>query len=588
MLRSRFFWKLYAGYAALVLATTMIIGILVQQQLQASMMADVEAGLRSMAALAAPHATEAFRRQIAVDIQQQIERLGRETNTRFTLVLPGGEVLADSDENPQVMENHADRPEIVAALSQPYGVSRRFSRTLQQSLLYVALAVRDGDELLGVVRVSIPLADLQARLASLRKTILVGAAAGIIVALALGLVVARRITAPLAEMTEVAEALGGGAYGRRVRVHKRDEIGTLGDTLNRLADELTRRIATLANERAQLGAMLAGMQEGVVGVDHEDRIVFSNAAGRRLLNLGENSDGRKLWEMTRVPGLTELLSAAHHSHAAAREEIRLHGGSEETVLDARATPFETEEEEGIVLVLYDITNLRRLERIRTDFVANVSHDLKTPLTSIQGYVETLLAGALHDDDHNVRFLGKIDHQVTRLGNLVSDLLSLARIESPAEILELTEVAWPPLIEVALQQHRESMERKELNCTVPPPTAAVTVRGNRAAMAQILDNLLENAINYTPAGGTISIRTFVDSDRGGLLIEDTGCGIPADSLDRIFERFYRADSARSREVGGTGLGLAIVKHLVQKMGGQVHVESELGKGSRFTVLLPLAS
>lgn len=589
MLRSRFFWKLYLTYVALVLVTSAIIGLLVNVQLQASLIDDVEGGLRRAALLMAPHAAEALQQRASGDIRHQVETLGRETETRITLVLPDGRVLADSEHAPESMENHGDRPEIVASRSQPFGVARRFSSTLQESLLYVSRAVRVNDRLVGFVRTSIPLSQVDTRLSALRRTIAFGAGVGILVALAAGLVVAQRITSPVAEMTAVAEALGQGEYDRRVESQPSDEIGVLGATLNRLADELTRRLATLAQERAQLGAMVAGIQEGVLAVDSEDRIVFSNEAVRRLLRASEAElDGRRLSELTRLSELSDLLAAAGQHGEPAREEIALHRNIGDIVLDARATLYEADGERGVVMVLYDITNLRRLEQIRTDFVANVSHELKTPLTSIGGYVETLLSGAIHDEEYNVRFLQRIDDQVARINNLVSDLLSLARIESHEEAILLSPIDWEPLVSAAVQRHAPAMARKHINHHVGVPAEPVVVLGDDEAMTQILDNLLDNAIKYTPEGGSVTMRLASSGPFGTMEVEDTGIGIREKHHERIFERFYRVDKARSRELGGTGLGLSIVKHLVRRLHGEISVESEVARGSRFTITLPLAS
>jgi len=589
VLRSRFFWKLYITYAALVLITSAIIGVAVQQQLRSALIDDVEADLRNMALLLDPHAAEAFRDEAAGDIQSQVQILGRETGARITLILPAGEVLADSAQEPAGMENHGDRPEIIAALTDPFGVSRRFSGTLRESLLYIARAVRDADEVIGVVRVSIPLSDVDARLLALRATVLFGAGVGVLVALAIGLLVAHRITSPISEMTEVAEALGEGDYSRRVESRPGDEIGVLGDTMNRLADELTRRIAGLGHERAQLEAMVAGMQEGVLAVDHEGRVVFCNQAVRRLLDVDDEIiEGQTLLDLAPVPELHELLTAADERQTPGRRELTVRGRAGDIVMDARATPFEADEEGGVVVVLYDITNLRRLQQIRTDFVANVSHELKTPLTSIKGYVETLLSGAIHDDENNMRFLGKIENQVNRLTNLVSDLLGLAQIESPAEAISLTPIDWAPLISETVQRHEPGIAAKRLDLSLDLPDHPVRIQGDDEALTQILDNLLDNAIKYTPEGGSISVRLSQRESRAVLEMEDSGIGIPKGDFERIFERFYRVDKARSRELGGTGLGLSIVKHLVRGLRGEIRVESRVAHGSLFTVLLPLAA
>jgi two-component system phosphate regulon sensor histidine kinase PhoR len=258
----------------------------------------------------------------------------------------------------------------------------------------------------------------------------------------------------------------------------------------------------------------------------------------------------------------------------------------ERIVDVHASPFRGGDRSGLVLVLHDISELRRLERIRRDFVANVSHELKTPLTSIKGFIETLLAGALHDEHNNERFLRRIDWNVDRLTHLVADLLSLARIESGATIQRVP-VDWRRILTDVLRRHEEAIRSKGLELQVAGTTEAVLVAGDPEAMTQVLENLVDNAVKYTTNNGRIRVQLFTREGIASLIVEDTGIGIPSAELDRVFERFYRVDKARSREVGGTGLGLSIVKHLVMAMGGTVRVASDVGRGSRFTVDLPAA-
>ena len=585
--RSRFFWKLYATYALLVLATTVVVGVLVQYQMARSLLAEVVGSLRDKTLLVEPYAERLFAGGVSGNVEWELSHLGQQTGIRITLIGPDGTVLADSDEDPALMDNHGERPEVLAARSSPFGISRRYSRTLGHYMLYVARTVRDGEVITGTVRTSMSLRAVYRRLTAMRLTIAIGAALAVLVALLVGIMVARWVTAPIAEITTVASAMRDGQYGARVRSMPPDEIGLLGDTLNRLGAEVTRRIATISHDQAQLRAIIAGMVEGVIAVDDQDRILQCNLAASRLLGIEDlAAPGRRLWELIRLADLVELLKEARSSSEPVGREIVVYRDAAELVLEAHATAFNTPEAGGLVIVLHDISNIRRLERLRRDFVANVSHELKTPLTSIKGYVETLLNGALHDEGNNVRFLEKIDTHVARLVDLVRDLLSLASIESRQETLPLAPVDWRPILEGALRHHEAAFNRKELTCTLTGQCGPVL--GEPEAMTQIVDNLLDNAIKYTPAQGTISIRLSKDGAYGKLEVEDTGIGIPAEDQDRIFERFYRVDKARSRALGGTGLGLSIVKHFVQAMNGHVHVESQPGEGARFVVLLARAA
>jgi two-component system phosphate regulon sensor histidine kinase PhoR len=332
--------------------------------------------------------------------------------------------------------------------------------------------------------------------------------------------------------------------------------------------------------------MIAGMVEGVVAVDDEDRVLYCNGAARHLLGIdGASLSGRRLWEAVRLASLVEMLGEARARREPIHRELIVHAGQREAVLEAHATAFNTRDGGGLVMVLHDISDLRKLERIRRDFVANVSHELKTPLTSIKGYVETLLTGALHDEQNNVRFLEKIDAHVSRLSDLVQDLLSLASIEAREGKLTPGPVDWGPIVDSAIRRHEGAFDRKHLSRSVVGHCP--TVLGEAEGMTQVVDNLLDNAIKYTPEGGAVCIRLSANETQGRLEVEDTGIGIPEEDRHRVFERFYRVDKARSRELGGTGLGLSIVKHFVHAMNGSVQVESHVGRGSRFVVSLPLA-
>jgi two-component system phosphate regulon sensor histidine kinase PhoR len=330
------------------------------------------------------------------------------------------------------------------------------------------------------------------------------------------------------------------------------------------------------------------MIEGVVAVDEEDRVAFINGAARELLELGERApEGVSLWSLAPIRELQELLEHARATGAHEVREVELYRGGKERVFQAHASPFQGGGKVGFVLVLHDISELRRLERVRRDFVANVSHELKTPLTSIQGFVETLLSGALHDEQNNVRFLRTIEANVKRLTRLVSDLLSLARIESGQLVIDSAAVDWREVLDQVLRLREPALTAKKLTLEVRGREQPLRVRGDREAMTQVLDNLVDNAIQYTPTPGRIVVRLSRKNGQGAVAVEDTGIGIPSADLDRVFERFYRVDKARSRAAGGTGLGLSIVKNLVLRMDGEVSVASVEGQGSTFTVVLPLA-
>jgi len=587
ILHSPFFWRLAAAFGAVVVLTGVLVGWLVELRLERSLLADLERKLATDCRILAPRATDDL-------LAGEGERLAREfagmgaAGVRLTLIAADGHVWADTHEEPARMDDHSSRPEVLQARATGQGSARRRSHTIGEEMLFVAMRLDGPLGVLGFVRASLPIDEVEQALGAARRSVLTGTIAGVLVALALGLVLARRLTRPIAVLTGVAAELTAGNYQSRVRIDRQDELGELGSALNLLGAEITRRIAALSQEDAQLKAMLASMIEGVVAIDDGDRIAFINQAARELVDAGsDEARGRSLWELVPVRELEGLIARARDSGGHVEDELDLFRGTRERILQVHASPFQGGGAGGVVLVLHDISELRRLERVRRDFVANVSHELKTPLTSIQGFVETLLSGAIHDQDNNVRFLQRIEVNVRRLTSLVSDLLSLAKIESGQLVVERGPVDWRDVLEGVLRLRESALTKKGLTLEIVGRERAVLVRGDREAMTQVLDNLLDNAIQYSNAPGRIVVRFWSEKKRGFVSVTDPGIGIPPADLDRIFERFYRVDKARSRAVGGTGLGLSIVKNLVLRMEGEVKVESVEGKGSTFTVELPVA-
>ena len=614
--RSRYFWRVFLSFMLVLAVTGLLIDQLMGQRIKGLLTEALQDQLVEASVLLESYASDLMQEPTAPDAatgmqaQELVRELGDKTELRVTLILPDGRVVADSYEDASVMENHGARPEVVAALSEGLGRSQRESKTTNQRMLYLARRIggaprapgspgagRDGGaDVRGVLRLAIPMRRIEGQLADTRGKLVLSLVLGLLFALILGVVIARRAAAPIVAMTRAAAAIRDGAYDTEVPlVGRRDEVGMLGDTLRDLGAEVTRRIATISEDDEQLRAMLAGMVEGVVAVDDEDRVLFCNGAARRLLGLDLDPRARPLLQQSPLPGLEELLQTARAQRSTARVEIESH--DQDTVINAHASPFQTRprsgkeaneldvERAGLVVVLHDVTHLRRLENIRRDFVANVSHELKTPLAAIKGFVETLLGGAIHDEGNNERFLERIDANVDRLTHLVTDLLSLARIESTDSGTEQIPVDWREVIDAVLHRHQGVAEKKGL-MLLSSASDPLVVLGDPEAMTQVLENLVDNAVKYTPEG-TVEVTIQEEGGNGVLRVRDTGLGIPPDDIDRIFERFYRVDKARSREVGGTGLGLSIVKHLALSMGGDVKVQSEPGRGTTFAVRLPLA-
>jgi two-component system phosphate regulon sensor histidine kinase PhoR len=402
-----------------------------------------------------------------------------------------------------------------------------------------------------------------------------------------------RVIRPVTTLNQAADALAIGDYGHRIYVPNRDELGRLAGTLNRMSQDMHARTTQLSQTAARQSTVLGGMIEGVVAVDARQRIVLANEAARRLFDFRPPTvEGRSLLEVIRNHALHEAVTTALTTSEPLRFELRRAGPPAMSV-DIHVQPLPGEPCPGVVLVIHDTTALRRLESIRREFVANVSHELKTPLSSIKAYTETLQNGALSDPETSKRFLGRIEEQTERLTRLIMDMLMLARIESDHQAFEIVTIDVPPVVQKCMDNYRSAAEAKQITMLAKADEseasagAACRVKADREGLREILDNLLDNAIKYTPEGGSVSVLWRSNGTLAQIAVRDSGIGIKPEDQERIFERFYRVDKARSRELGGTGLGLSIVKHLAQSMNGAVAVESEVGKGSVFTVELPTA-
>jgi two-component system phosphate regulon sensor histidine kinase PhoR len=489
------------------------------------------------------------------------------------------------------MQDHHDRPEILRAVSRGEGAAEHLSASLGEVYRYFAARVDVDGKPAGIVRSSMPLASIRATTVGQQRLIWGTAAVMFLVALGLASWILARIVEPVAAIGKAVDAITGGDFQHRTYVPNRDELGQLAGKLNRLSQELDNRIAQLTASHERQATVLGGMIEGVIAVDRRERVLFANAAAGRLFDFRPAIvEGRPLLEVVRNHTLEEAVSAALATRQPQRLETTQES-SDKTSVAIQATPLSGDPCPGVVIVMHDTTELRRLESLRRDFVANVSHELKTPLSSIKAYAETLRNGALDDRAASVAFVERIQEQAERLHHLILDLLSLARIESAQQVFEIVPVSIQEVVDACLENYRGAADAKRIALVAEPQHPGCFVRADKEGLREILDNLVDNAIKYTPDGGRVVVRWRAIDDAGSKIatieVEDTGIGIATDALPRVFERFYRVDKARSRELGGTGLGLAIVKHLAQSFGGGVSAASESGRGSTFRVTLPLA-
>jgi two-component system phosphate regulon sensor histidine kinase PhoR len=589
MLRSRFLWKLYAGYVVVILLTISIVGVIIARHIVDESLHETRRALQARAILLRALAGPLFDSAANGELQQRLRLLGTAIETRFTVIQRDGTVVADSEEEPAHMDNHANRPEVEAARTFGTGTSTRYSHTVAMRMMYLVLPVHRDGHLIGYVRTALPLKIIDERLANLRQIVILGASIAATVGLLLSFFVVRRMTRPLTSVTTTAALIAGENYDQQVRARSRDEIGAIADAFNRLVVRLRERMEALAKEHNQLLAVLGSMVEGVIAVDHDERVVHMNrAAGTMLRTDHDTSVGKPIWEITRVRAVVETIAEATRGEEEVTCEARVVEPPREQVIEMHASPLRTTDgkEAGAVVVLHDITELRRLEHLRRDFVANVSHELKTPVTAIKGFIETLRDGALDNREQAERFLGIVARHADRLHAIIEDLLSLSRLDQGGEDAELprTDEALAEVCQVAVQDCAIKAAEKHISVSIACE-ATLRARINAPLIEQAIVNLLDNAIKYSKAGSTVWIEATREADWVKLRVRDVGVGIPREHLPRLFERFYRVDKARSREHGGTGLGLAIVKHIALVHGGQVSVESTVEQGSTFTLVLP---
>jgi two-component system phosphate regulon sensor histidine kinase PhoR len=517
------------------------------------------------------------------------DELGRSAEVHVTLVRRDGAMLADSEAplvEPARLESHVDPPEVQQALEKGESSGEHDSDTTEHRVFYAAVAFEREGAVAGVARVAQHVREVNPAIADVRRLLWRGSAIALVLALVLSHVVAKRMSAAVGELTEAARRMTDGDLSVRTRLVGHDELAELGHALDRLARGLAMTLGQLRAERDLQGRILAAMQEGVVVVDPDGRIVLVNPALRSMLLLGSDPVGKLLIETVRHAQLEDLLvSVREEPSETNRIEIELPGLKPRRLL-VHAAPL-SGDDEGLLVVFVDVTELRRLESLRRDFVANASHELRTPIAAVRSATETLRSGALEDPGVAARFVDIIERNAQRLQSLLEDMLELSKLESNEFKLKRERVELGSVVPIVLALFRERAEKKAVRLTAELARGSAAVAADSRALEHVLSNLVDNAVKYCPAGTRVIVSASLVGDRVHLVVSDTGPGIPAEHLPRVFERFYRVDAGRSRELGGTGLGLSIVKHMVEAMSGRVWVESEVGRGSTFTVSLPSA-
>ncbi len=521
-------------------------------------------------------------------LESLVKNLSSKIKSRITIIDRKGQVLADSQkllkEIPE-MENHASRPEVKLALSGLIGEEIRYSSTLKMKMLYIAVPINSAAGITGVIRLALSLTNVERMLAGIRNAIIYSILIALALAIILGILMTSGIIRPINKIINVSRKFSSGDFSHKIHHNSGDEIGELAATLNKMAEDIEDKVKAVNLQGQQLGAIFNSMIEGVIVTDEQGCIISVNQAVEKIFAISkQETKGKFFLEAIHNNDIAAIISAVTKTGKPVSKEITLVYPLQ-GIFEINVNPiFDGLVVSGCLAVVHDITEIRRLETMRRDFVANVSHELKTPLTSIKGFVETLLEGALEDKENNRNFLKIIQEHAQRLENLVNDLLSLSHLESKGMIIEKSDFNFSSLVKEVLIVFSAQIKDKSVEVINQLPQELV-VKGDRKRIEQVLINLIDNAIKFNRNKGSIKIYCQDQAGHLKVVIEDSGVGVPQNDVARIFERFYRVDKARSRQLGGTGLGLSIVKHIIELHGGSIGVESTEGLGSKFWFSLP---
>ena len=590
MRKNKLIWQLFPAQILILTGVILVVswyGSLALRQFYVDQKIE---GLEARSRLLLPQVAELYLAGKFQRLEEMCRAAGRPAATRITVVDPEGKVICDSTRDAESMDNHRLRPEIVTALSGEVGSSQRYSATTNQFMLYVAIPIFKANRVAGVLRTSIPRTSVDRNLRNFFWRIALGLLVVLVLAIGVALLATRRISRPLEEMTAGALRYAGGDFSRKIAASGSEEVTSLAQAMNRMAAELNQRLHKAVSQRNELETVLASMIEGVIAVDLEARVLYLNEAAARQFDVSPfAAQGSNILEVVRNMELLRFIQKTLGGAEPVEGTLMINRSrSDERLLQLHGAQLVDAEKKqiGALIVCHDVTRLLRLENLRRDFVANVSHELKTPITSIKGYVETLLPEVEEGQPHFREFLEIILKHANRLQAIVEDLLTLSRIEqeSRRQEIQLAEAPINDVLAEAIEACAAKAADKGIEISLRCP-ADLRGRINPPLLEQAVSNLLDNAIKYSPPESVVQVAAESDEESIQLRVVDQGPGIPDQHLPRLFERFYVIDKARSRKLGGTGLGLAIVKHIVQSHGGQIQVASEPGRGSTFTIILP---
>ena len=575
--QSKLLWQVWGLLCALVLISALSIGYFAAQQVASDARAAIEESLAHQVQLLKQFYNPLILQEAALPVIQSEQRI--------TILGPDGTVLSDNREDAGLMENHLKRPEIIAASAIGLGIAQRYSTTLEQDMLYVALALGSPDAPTGYVRVSTPLTSIEQKVNAMRLQVNLLTGAFTFIAILIGLYFARRIVLPVLRMTQASALMASGEFSLRLDEGHANELGSLARALNKLAAGTQAKIEEVAARQNELTVVLQGMTEGIIALNADQAVIQMNRSAATILNLEQSSVLNKPFQSLSIArDLGEIVTAGFTATGPQFQTMTL-GGRRIEVSGLRLGDASVE---GMILVLRDTTELQRLERVRTDFVANASHELKTPISALRGFVDTVIDDTEMPTETRRSFLVRSQQQIHRLASIVQDLLQLSRLDtgySPDS--DKTLVLSDVVHQVYLTKITDAeIKQVQLIYETSPDCQQHRIQGRADDLALMLSNLIDNAIKYSDHGGTVSLTLAMNGE--GLIqfnVTDQGVGIPAEEHDKIFERFYRVDPARSRNKGGTGLGLSIVKHVVERYQGRIKLVSRPGQGASFSVTFP---
>jgi two-component system, OmpR family, phosphate regulon sensor histidine kinase PhoR len=580
--------KIFAYIMSVLLITLVISGFFTVQTIKKVNFSSIEEKLGSEAYILSQVLAADLQSSDIRHMKSTLDDISKELHVRITVIDNRGMVLGETSYDPRNMENHLQRQEIQEALQGAVGKEIRYSTTMKADLMYIAQPIYNADNVIGVVRLSTPIKEIEGMMKSINTNLLIALIPGLILSLLLVYRISVSITRPIKEIKNAAVDITHGKLDRSINIISSDEIGELAKAIDFMAASLKEKINSIKDKNTKMEAILSSVVNGIIAVDSHENILFINPMALKMLNITEvDIVGKHLLQVIRNNKIDNMIKSILENRRFEENEITVSYLEEKTFrLYSNAIKHPGSDEIiGIIIIIQDVTEIKRLEKMRSEFVANVSHELKTPLTSIKGFVETLKLGAIEDNEATIRFLNIIEDEADRLNRLITDILSLSELETKKTKprLELINTTDKIMEIVSMLQNQAGKKNISLKTNIAADVS--TLKGDSDQFKQMLINLIDNAVKYTTEGGVVEVAAYNSESNVVIRIKDNGIGIPKEHIPRLFERFYRVDKARSRNVGGTGLGLAIVKYIAMQFESKIEVQSEVSKGTEFILTIP---